>query len=104
MACGERCITRAGTCPGQEGFRKVDRAPDPRFEAEKYSYLYTKLGLITTDSEPENSLRYFKHAAEWKPTESFEMSQLLRKSAVTLKLPKRFTSSAPKTSSRHLIT
>ena len=54
-------------------FEKVDRAPDPRFEAEKYSYLYTKLGLITTDSEPENSLRYFKHAAEWKPhRESFE--------------------------------
>ena len=54
-------------------FEKVDHTPDPRFEPEKYSYLYTNLGLITTNSEPENSLRYFKQAADWKPhSESFE--------------------------------
>ena len=54
-------------------FEKVDRTPDPRFEPEKYSYLYTNLGLLTTDTEPENSLRYFKQAAKWKPhPESFE--------------------------------
>ena len=54
-------------------FEKVDRTPDLRFEPEKYSYLYTNLGLMTTDTEPENSLRYFKQAAEWKPQpESFE--------------------------------
>ena len=57
----------------QRDFEKVARTPDPRFEPEKYSYLYTALGLMTTDAEPENSLRYFKQAAEWKPhPESFE--------------------------------
>jgi tetratricopeptide (TPR) repeat protein len=57
----------------QRDFEKVDRTPDPRFEPEKYSYLYTALGLMTTDTEPENSLRYFRQAAEWKPhPESFE--------------------------------
>jgi len=57
----------------QQDFEKVDRTPDPRFEPEKYSSLCTNLGLMTTDTEPENSLRYFKQAAEWKPhPESFE--------------------------------
>lgn len=57
----------------QRDFEKVDRTPDPRFKPEKYSYLYTALGLMTTDTEPENSLRYFKQSAEWKPhPESFE--------------------------------
>jgi tetratricopeptide (TPR) repeat protein len=48
-------------------FEKVDAHPDLRFEPQKFSYLYTALGLMTTDSEPQNSLRYFKQAAEWKP-------------------------------------
>ena len=57
----------------QRDFEKVHETPDPRFEPDKYNYLYTILGLMTTDTEPENSLRYFKQAAEWKPhPESFE--------------------------------
>ena len=48
-------------------FETVEANPDSRFELDKYSYLYTALGLMTTDSEPQNSLRYFKQAAEWKP-------------------------------------
>lgn len=54
-------------------FEKVDQTPDWRFDPEKYSYLYTALGLMTSDSEPENSLRYFKRSAEFKPhPKSFE--------------------------------
>ncbi len=48
-------------------FEKVDRNPDFRFEPEKFSYLYTALGLMTTDAEPQNSLRYFQEAAKWRP-------------------------------------
>ena len=48
-------------------FEQVDANPDGRFEPDKYSYLYTALGLMTTDSEPQNSLRYFKQAALWRP-------------------------------------
>ncbi len=57
----------------KQDFEAVDANPDGRFEPEKYSYLYTALGLMTTDSEPQNSLRYFEQAARWKPgAESFE--------------------------------
>lgn len=49
-------------------FEQVHAAPDPRFEPEKYSYLYNALGLMTTDSEPEQSLEYFKLASKWKPS------------------------------------
>lgn len=57
----------------ERDFKRVDEAPDSRFDPEKYSYLYTALGIMTTDSEPEASLRYFQIAAQWKPhPESFE--------------------------------
>jgi hypothetical protein len=57
----------------KQDFERFDAQPDPRFEPEKYSYLYTALGVMTTDAEPENSLRYFKLAAKWLPKpEAFE--------------------------------
>lgn len=64
----------------KQDFEQVDRTPDPRFEPEKYNYLYTALGMMTTDSEPKNSLRYFKEAAKWKPhSKSFENVALAAK-------------------------
>jgi len=64
----------------KQDFEQVDRTPDPRFEPEKYHYLYTALGVMTTDSEPKKSLHYFKKAAEWKPhSESFENVALAAK-------------------------
>ncbi|MAI22544.1 MAG: hypothetical protein CL828_00655 [Crocinitomicaceae bacterium] len=80
-------------------FERVDQTPDARFEPEKFSYLYTSLGLMTTDSEPEKSLRYFKQAAQWKPQpESFENVAVAAKKlgdfetaeAFYLKCPKDF--------------
>ena len=64
----------------RQDFEQVDRTPDPRFEPEKYHYLYTALGVMTSDSEPKKSLQYFKEAAKWKPhSESFENIALAAK-------------------------
>ena len=78
-------------------FEVVDRTPDPRFEAEKYSYIYTKLGLMTTDSEPEKSLRYFKQAAEWKPhPESYENVALAARKLGDIETAEAFYFKCPK--------
>ena len=78
-------------------FEIVDANPDSRFEPEKLSYLYTALGLMTTDTEPQNSLRYFKKAAEWKPQpEAFENVALAAKKLGDLKTAEQFYQQIPR--------
>jgi hypothetical protein len=54
-------------------FEKVVNKPDLRFEPEKYGYIYTALGMMTTSTNLQQSSQYFLKAAQYSPSlESFE--------------------------------
>jgi tetratricopeptide (TPR) repeat protein len=40
-------------------FEKVDENPDTRFEPEKYSFLYTSLGIMNAEKNPDKACEYF---------------------------------------------
>lgn len=81
----------------QRDFEAVDAQPDGRFEPDKYHYLYTALGVMTTDSEPQNSLRYFKLAAQWNPLpESLENVALAAKKLGDFETAERFYQQIPR--------
>ncbi len=52
----------------QQDFEIVARSPDPRFEPEKYAYLYGALGIMTTDSDGIKSAQYFNQACQYDPS------------------------------------
>ncbi|MEO9513637.1 MAG: tetratricopeptide repeat protein [Flavobacteriaceae bacterium] len=49
-------------------FEKVDQNHDSRFEPEKYGYLYSALGHITSKKNPQKSAEYYLKAAKRYPT------------------------------------
>ncbi len=54
----------------QRDFEIIEQDPDPRFEPEKYSYLYSALGLMTTESDGVKSAEYFDRATQFYPSPS----------------------------------
>jgi len=52
----------------QRDFEIVEQDPDPRFEPEKYAYLFGALGLMTTDSDGIKSAQYFSQACQYDPS------------------------------------
>jgi tetratricopeptide (TPR) repeat protein len=54
----------------QRDFEIIEQDPDPRFEPEKYGYLYSALGLMTTESDGVKSAEYFDRAAQFDPSPS----------------------------------
>ena len=54
----------------QRDFEIIEQDPDPRFEPEKYGYLYSALGLMTTESDGVKSAEYFERAAQFDPSPS----------------------------------
>lgn len=52
----------------QRDLEIVEQAPDPRFEPEKYAYLYSALGLMTTESDSVKSAEYFDRATQFDPS------------------------------------
>jgi Tfp pilus assembly protein PilF len=52
----------------QRDFEIVEQDPDPRFEPEKYAYLFSALGLMTTESDGVKSAEYFDRATQFDPS------------------------------------
>jgi protein O-mannosyl-transferase len=67
---GQLYFEKGMSAAAQRDFEIVEQAPDPRFEPEKYAYLYSALGLMTTESDGVKSAEYFDRATQFDPSPS----------------------------------